>query len=126
MKRTIKALGMVAIAIAVGAGTLYAADYYYTTGDDALRTQSGRDYIVMSTGLDTIAMGPDNDAIIFGPGDGIIRWGGSHTMWSDNQFTEANNAEIRFDDTNDTLKVEADEELSIKSNNGDVVIWIGN
>jgi len=130
MKRVFKALFMVAIAIAVGVGTVYAwtHDGYVTvesgisidnetTYENSLVFSTGADYIRMSSGTDYIYMSSGNDEIGMGGGDDTLTF-----------FAQSGNTETIAFDENKTSYIkytQSDDTIEIKSDSGDVIITLG-
>jgi len=133
MRRTLKALLMVAIAVGVGVATVYAAGstmewfkatnttsndgnyaqlmstrLHMTNGADVINFSSGDDNVYLSTGDDELNMGPDSDTLDFYAESGDVE----QIVFND-------------DDSSYIKYTESDDEIEIKSDSGDVIITLG-
>jgi len=133
MRRTLKALLMVAIAVGVGVATVYAAgstmEWFKATNmtdndgnyaqlmSNNLHMTNGADVINFSNGDDTIYLSNGEDLLSMGPGSDHLHFYGDTDDTELISFNIAENSYIKWTGSND--------DIEIKSHSGDVVITLG-
>ena len=133
MRRTLKALLMVAIAVAVGVAVVYAGgtpgEWFWATDmtendgnyaqlmSNNLHMTNWADVINFSNGDDTIYLSNGEDLLSMGPGSDHLHFYGDTDDTELISFNIAENSYIKWTGSND--------DIEIKSHSGDVVITLG-